>query len=384
MQSHKEEPGKELDTRLGNKLGNGSRFTLAVASLALLLLFVTPIWRITLDAPQYPEGLGMIIRIDDVTGEKPNDLKNINGLNHYIGMKEIVPESIPELRWMPWIIGGLSLLGLFAAIHGRRGSLYAWTTLFLIVAIVGLVDFYLWEYDYGHNLDLENAAIKVPGMNYQPPLFGSKKLLNFTAVSLPAIGGWIAFLSLGTGMVLSFLSLRRGKKSRAAAASKSGKIAPGAAVAVFAASLMIAGCATGPSEIRYGEDVCVHCRMPIADPRFATELVTETGKVLKFDAIECAAAHASANLAGTDYEAYVHLPDDLSQWVRADNAQFVRSADIRSPMGAGLGVLGRAEGRTSETPSTAVRPVDAHILSWQEIVAAVESGSDSTHAHGTH
>lgn len=379
MQSRAKKLGKERDKHLGT----GSRFALAVASLALLLLFVTPIWRITLDAPQYPEGLGMIIRIDDVTGEKPNDLKNINGLNHYIGMKEIVPESIPELRWMPWIIGGLSLLGLFAAIHGRPESLYAWTTLFLIVAVVGLVDFYLWEYDYGHNLDLDNAAIKVPGMNYQPPLIGSKKLLNFTANSWPAVGGWIAFLSLGAGMILSFLSLRRRKRTRAAARANTGNTAQCVAVAFFAASMFVAGCATGPSEIRYGEDVCVHCRMPIADPRFATELVNETGKVLKFDAIECAAAHASANLADTEYEAYVHLPDDLSQWVHADEAQFVRSAEIHSPMGAGIGVLGRADTRTADAPSSAVRPVDAHILSWREIVGALGSGSDSTHADGT-
>ncbi len=380
MQSH----AKKLDKERDKHLGTGSRFTLAVASLALLLLFVTPIWRITLDAPQYPEGLGMIIRIDDVTGEKPNDLKNINGLNHYIGMKEIVPESIPELRWMPWIIGGLCLLGLFAAIHGRRGSLYAWTTLFLIVAVVGLVDFYLWEYDYGHNLDLENAAIKVPGMNYQPPLIGSKKLLNFTAVSMPAIGGWIAFLSLGAGMLLSFLSLRRGKKTRAAARANTGNTARGVAVAFFAAGMFVAGCATGPSEIRYGEDVCVHCRMPIADPRFAAELVTETGKVLKFDAIECAAAHASADLAGTEYEAFVHLPEDLSQWVHAGEARFIRSSEIHSPMGAGIGVLGGAGAHASQAQSPEVRPVDAHLLTWHEIVAAIESGSDSTHADGTH
>ncbi|MCU0650108.1 MAG: hypothetical protein MUF00_19120, partial [Gemmatimonadaceae bacterium] len=58
-----------------------------------------------------------------------------------------------------------------------------------------------WQYDYGHNLDVENAPIKVPGMTYQPPLFGTKKLLNFTATSWPAIGGWAAFGALALAIV---------------------------------------------------------------------------------------------------------------------------------------------------------------------------------------
>ncbi len=185
-----------------------SRILLALASLSLLLMYATPIWKITLDAPQYPEGIGMFIRIDDITGVKPHDLHNINGLNHYIGMKEIVPEAIPELTLMPVIIAVLIVLGLVAAATGSRRLLYLWTALFLVVAVVGMVDFYLWEYDYGHNLN-PRAAIKVPGMAYQPPLIGSKKLLNFTANSWPYVGGWVAVFSLMTGLVLCYLERAR-------------------------------------------------------------------------------------------------------------------------------------------------------------------------------
>jgi len=95
-----------------------SRFTrtlTAIASVTLVGLFIVPLWRIQLVAPQYPEGLGMQIGISDVRGAMPNDLNNINGLNHYIGMKRITPSAIPELRFMPWIVGGLMLLGLGAA-----------------------------------------------------------------------------------------------------------------------------------------------------------------------------------------------------------------------------------------------------------------------------
>ena len=92
-----------------------SRLLFATAAVLVLGSFVFPLWRIELLAPQYPEGLGMLIKINTVTGIKPNDLANINGLNHYIGMKAIQPDAIPELRVMPWIVAGLAALGLLGA-----------------------------------------------------------------------------------------------------------------------------------------------------------------------------------------------------------------------------------------------------------------------------
>jgi hypothetical protein len=71
----------------------------------------------------------------------------------------------------------------------------------------GLIDFYLWEYDYGHNLD-PRAAIKIPGAAFQPPLIGYKQLLNFRAVSLPHIGGVLPFLSFCIAMVCLWKSKR--------------------------------------------------------------------------------------------------------------------------------------------------------------------------------
>lgn len=190
-------------------LSRPSRLMLGLASLLLLGVFVFPIWRVSLNAPQYPEGLGMLIRVNTITGFKPNDLDNINNLNHYIGMKRIVPEMIPELRFMPWIVGVLAAFGLAAAAVGRRAMAMVFVGLFVAFALAGLVDFYRWEYDYGHNLDLENAIIKIPGMSYQPPLIGTRQLLNFTASSYPALGGLMAICSLAIA-VLSLIVNRRG------------------------------------------------------------------------------------------------------------------------------------------------------------------------------
>ena len=186
-----------------------ARILLAIASLSLALAFFLPLWAVYLQAPQYPEGLGMQIRVNDITGLKPNDLSSINNLNHYIGMKRIEPDSIPELRIMPYVLAALLVFGLAAAISGRRFMARAWVGAFIVVAVVGLADFYKWEYDYGHDLDMENAIIKVPGMNYQPPLIGTKQLLNFRATSLPDAGGYILIGSLALGVLAVLLDWRR-------------------------------------------------------------------------------------------------------------------------------------------------------------------------------
>lgn len=187
-----------------------SRLVVALAAVLLLALYVTPLWRIELYAPQYPEGLGLRIWVDQITGAKPNDLNSINGLNHYIGMRAIEPDDFPELRLMPWILGGLIAVGLLVALIGRRGPLYLWLQLLLLGAVAGLVDFYRWGYAYGHELD-EHAAIKVPGMSYQPPVIGSKQLLNFEASSWPDLGGWIAVLTMAIGVTVVVLERRRAR-----------------------------------------------------------------------------------------------------------------------------------------------------------------------------
>ena len=186
-----------------------SKIIVIVASLILVLSFFFPIWYIDLEAPQYPEGIGLEIWLNKITGQKPNDLANINGLNHYIGMKEIVPDTIPELKIMPYIIIFLIVFGLITGISGKRSLVYIWIILFIVVAAVGIYDFYMWEYDYGHNLN-PHAAIKIPGMAYQPPLIGSKMLLNFNAISMPHIGSWVLVASV----VLAVIALIIDKKSK--------------------------------------------------------------------------------------------------------------------------------------------------------------------------
>ena len=185
-----------------------SRLAVAAVSLLLLAVYVVPLWHIDLIAPQYPEGLGLRIWVNQITGLKPGDLNSINGLNHYIGMRAIEPASFPELRYMPWLLGGAIAVGLVVALVGRRPLLYAWAGLFTLGAVAGLADFWKWGYQYGHELD-PKAIIKVPGMSYQPPLIGSRQLLNFHATSWPDLGGWAIVLGLVIAAVVLVREHRR-------------------------------------------------------------------------------------------------------------------------------------------------------------------------------
>lgn len=177
------------------KLKTSTRIIIAIASLAMISAYYVPLWQILMWAPQYPEGLEMKIWIDNLSG----DVKIISALNHYIGMKHIEVSMFPEFKYMIYIVGSLIGFGLLTSLVNRRFMLVAFGSLIVASGIAALVDFYLWGYDYGHNLD-PTAPIVVPGMAYQPPVIGTKQLLNFTAFSGPDIGGWI-FLVIGLTII---------------------------------------------------------------------------------------------------------------------------------------------------------------------------------------
>ena len=111
-----------------------------IAGLLVGLAVALPLWRIDLIAPQYPEGLGLLIRANTITGVKENDLNSINGLNHYIGMREIEPAAIPELRFARPLFLALAAAGLGVAALGRRWALLGWAAVFALVLLGGLAD----------------------------------------------------------------------------------------------------------------------------------------------------------------------------------------------------------------------------------------------------
>ncbi|MDG4949478.1 hypothetical protein NLM59_00945 [Weeksellaceae bacterium KMM 9724] len=191
-----------------------SRILMIVSALLLLALFVFPLWSITLEAPQYPRPLSMDIFIYKFQDYNPDDIKNINLMNHYVGMK-FIPETIPEFVIFPIVIGIMSLAGVLIGAFKNYKWFLGWFILMVLLATAGMIDFYIWERNYGNDLD-PNAIMKFTDedgnpMGFQPPFYGSKQILNFIAHSYPGIGAFI----MGAGIALSLVAYFLGKKELA-------------------------------------------------------------------------------------------------------------------------------------------------------------------------
>ena len=169
-------------------LGGTPRVLLFVALLCLVPTYFAPLYNMTMFAPQYQEGLRLDIYSYKLEGgNRGQDVKEINVLNHYIGMKDLVTEDFSEFKWLPFVIGIFGLLFLRAAVLGKIAHLVDVAVLYLYFGLFALWSFAYKMYRYGHDLD-PKAAVKVEP--FLPPLFGYKKLANFEVYSYPQIGSY--------------------------------------------------------------------------------------------------------------------------------------------------------------------------------------------------
>jgi len=173
-----------------------SRILMIIGAVLPLLLFLLPMWNISLEAPQYPIPIGINIYIDHFEGDQEGDIQNFDLMNHYVGMAKL-PTELKEFEIFPKVIIAVSILGLIFAFISKKPLYLAWFIIMVILGCVGIYDFYLWLYEYGHNLD-PKAAINILD-SYQPPIFGTKEILNFTVRSYPSIGS----IFLGIGILLA-------------------------------------------------------------------------------------------------------------------------------------------------------------------------------------
>ena len=303
-----------------------SRILIALAALSFSLTYFLPVWSIFLMAPQYPEGLSMSIWLSHLSGQ----VDIINGLNHYIGMKHINEDMFPEFQFLGYFIGAFIALGLLVAASGRRKHLFAYLLLLVLAAGAAMWDFYQWGYDYGHHLD-PHAAIQVPGLFYQPPLLGHKKLLNFDAYSYPDQGGWI-IVGAGLLCIAVWGWERFGRKGALPGKALQLPRKTAVAAALLVTSAGLASCQPGPEPFRIGRDACDDCKMTIAEARFGGELITRKGRIYKFDDLHCLAHFRNANqelardgkVLFADFEKAILIP--------AEGAWSLTDPSFKSPM----------------------------------------------------
>ncbi len=163
-----------------------ARITLALLVIPLLLTFTAPLWRISMTAPQYPDGLYMDIWAYKLEGGNDGQhIAEINTLNHYIGMHPIDRSALSDLDWLPFALGILALVALRVAAIGNVRSLLDLLVLTTYVSAFGLGRFAYKLYVFGHHL-APDAPVKVEP--FMPVLLGSKQIANFYTTSLPQLG----------------------------------------------------------------------------------------------------------------------------------------------------------------------------------------------------
>jgi copper chaperone NosL len=316
-----------------SKLKVWVRIATAICGIALLAVLYFPIWQIQLNAPQYPEGLVLLIYASKLGGS----VDIVNGLNHYIGMRTLHANDFVEFSILPYIIIFFSALFILIAIINRKRFLYTGFILFVLFGIIAMVDFWRWEYSYGHDLNPE-APIKVPGMAYQPPLIGYKQLLNFGAYSIPDIGGWV-FIAVGVVLFAAvFFELKTAK-------TKTMKFAktPALVALLFVFSAVITSCNAQQEPIVIGKDACYFCKMTVSDTRFGGEVLTQKGKVYKFDDPHCLLAflHGDAVKKNDIKEVYV-VDFNSHQLIPAGSAFLYKSEALKSPMNDNIAAFATA------------------------------------------
>jgi len=321
---------------------------LIVSGLFFASLFF-PMWQIELEAPQYPEGLVLKLHAHKIGG----DVEIINGLNHYIGMATLHTENFIEFKVLPYIMGFFGLFALLLIfLKSRKGTLVLFGT-FVLFVILAAIDFYRWNYEYGHNLD-PNAAIIVPGMAYQPPLIGYKQLLNFGAFSIPDIGGWML---VGAGLLMFAIVFK--EYDLMAKFKKKGSVV----ALLFLASGIFVSCQGKEVEpIKLNVDQCAFCKMSIADGKFGSELITTKGRIYKFDDLSCLSSYVNENK--TEVKSYfVNQYTSDNVLIPAETAYYLKGGSISSPMRGNMAAFS-----SQEEANSVKDKLEATEITWDNII----------------
>jgi copper chaperone NosL len=162
---------------------------LLVARVLLLVSLFLPYWHMELQAPQYPDGLHMTAYLNALTG----DVAEIDGLNHYIGMRSLFEAAQLERTVGVFIMIAFVVMLEFAAyIHTRWAALLVAPV--VLFPVVFLVDLHLWMRHFGLNLD-PNAPLSNAVKPFVPTALGKGGIGQFVTIATPGVGLIVAVVA---------------------------------------------------------------------------------------------------------------------------------------------------------------------------------------------
>lgn len=174
---------------------------LMLARVLLILSLFLPYWHMRLNAPQYPDGLHLTAYVNLLDG----DVAEIDGLNHYIGMRPLNEAAQLERSVAVWAMVALVLL-----VEGAMYLHSRWALLLVIPAVTFpfffLADMWFWMNHFGQNLD-PKAPLSGAIEPFTPPILGTGKIGQFETIASMGWGLILAFAA--TGVILLAMLLHR-------------------------------------------------------------------------------------------------------------------------------------------------------------------------------
>ena len=136
--------------------------------------------------------------------------------------------------------------------------------------------------------------------------------------------------------------------------------------------LTLASCGGEPEPINYGHDECEFCRMLVTDNKYGAELVTDKGKVYKYDSIECMIEFSLVKntLGDTNNKLLITDFDNPGNLVDARNSVYVKNNKFRSPMGLNVTAF-----NGEEQLQKFISANGGEKLSWVEVIELVKQRS---------
>ena len=128
-------------------------------------------------------------------------------------------------------------------------------------------------------------------------------------------------------------------------------------------SILFIGCSIEAKPINYGADACDFCKMTIVSQIHGAEIVTDKGKVYKFDAVECMIDfknEMSKEQPQLFLTNHYHTPKEL---IAAESAIFLISPNLPSPMGEFITAFAN-----KEAAEKTQQELDGEIYTWEELI----------------
>lgn len=159
----------------------------AIALLLITAAAFLPIWTIKMNAPLYAQKW---LAVDIYIYKAVGDIKEVNIINHYVGLREVDPNEMPELKFGPYLFAAL-IIAVLGALTVRKEIAWA---LLLLAVVATPVYFQAWIYNYGHDI-APGAALKIEPFTTPVMTFGVHTIAVFKIVTYFNAGYWLIVLA---------------------------------------------------------------------------------------------------------------------------------------------------------------------------------------------